>query len=89
MTNEELNDVLADIKSQCWDSGVNMAGEYQGVWVRFKDVERIVDEHIKNAADHVHKLETAINGFFDSFAEMSRKFDETFYSKEDPDADSD
>ena len=89
MTNEELNDVLVDIKRQCWDSGMNMTGEYQGVWVRFRDIEKIVDGHIKEAAATEHKLETAVNGFFDSFAEMSRKFDETFYRKEDSDADSD
>lgn len=26
--------------------GVNMGGEYQGCWVRFKDIERIVDKYI-------------------------------------------
>lgn len=27
-------------------AGVNMTGEYQGCWVRFRDIERIVDEFI-------------------------------------------
>lgn len=27
--------------------GVNMSGEYQGCWVRFKDIEKIVDKYIK------------------------------------------
>lgn len=26
--------------------GVNMSGEYQGCWVRFKKVEKIVDKYI-------------------------------------------
>ena len=27
-------------------AGVNMAGEYQGCWVRFKDIEAIVNEYL-------------------------------------------
>lgn len=27
--------------------GVNMSGEYQGCWVRFKDIEYIVDRYIR------------------------------------------
>lgn len=27
--------------------GVNMTGEYQGSWVRFKDIEKIVNKHFK------------------------------------------
>ena len=26
--------------------GVNMTGEYQGCWVRFKDIEKIVDKYM-------------------------------------------
>ena len=26
--------------------GVNMSGEYQGCWVRFKDIKKIVDKYI-------------------------------------------
>ncbi len=26
--------------------GVNMSGEYQGCWVRFKNIEKIVDKYI-------------------------------------------
>ncbi len=29
--------------------GVNMSGEYQGCWVRFKDIEKIVDKYIKGS----------------------------------------
>lgn len=27
--------------------GVNMAGEYQGCWVRFKEIEKIVDKYVR------------------------------------------
>ena len=26
--------------------GINMSGEYQGCWVRFKDIEKIVDKYM-------------------------------------------
>lgn len=26
---------------ELWDHGVNMGGEYQGVWVRFRDIEEV------------------------------------------------
>ena len=29
--------------------GVNMTGEYQGCWVRFKDIEKIVDKYIEGS----------------------------------------
>lgn len=28
-------------------AGVNMAGEYQGCWVRFKEIEKIVDRYVR------------------------------------------
>lgn len=31
--------------------GVNMSGEYQGCWVRFKDIEKIVDKYIAESED--------------------------------------
>ena len=37
----DTSDMLYDI----YMAGVNMTGEYQGCWVRFKDIERIVSEH--------------------------------------------
>lgn len=39
-----------DISQMMWEiymEGVNMAGEYQGCWVRFKDIEKIVDKYVK------------------------------------------
>ena len=38
--------VLEDIKSELWMEGMNMTGEYQGVWVRFRDIERVIDKYI-------------------------------------------
>ena len=38
--------VLDDIKADLWMEGMNMAGEYQGVWVRFRDIEKVIDKHI-------------------------------------------
>lgn len=35
---------VEQIKSECWDAGMNMTDEYQGVWVRFRDVEKIVNK---------------------------------------------
>ena len=29
--------------------GVNMTGEYQGCWVRFRDIERIVDKYMEES----------------------------------------
>ena len=31
------------VKSELWMEGMNMAGEYQGVWVRYRDIERVID----------------------------------------------
>ena len=31
--------------------GVNMTGEYQGCWVRFKDIEKIVDKYMSESED--------------------------------------
>ena len=28
-------------------AGVNMTGEYQGCWVRFKEIEKIVDRYVR------------------------------------------
>lgn len=41
-----VKSVLEDIKAELWMEGMNMTGEYQGVWVRFKAIEKIIDNHI-------------------------------------------
>lgn len=35
-----------DMMSDIYMEGVNMDGEYQGCWVRFKDIEKIIDKYI-------------------------------------------
>ena len=37
---------IEDIKAELWMEGMNMTGEYQGVWVRYRDIERVIDKHI-------------------------------------------
>ena len=41
-----LEKVLEDIKGELWYEGHNFTGEYQGVWVRYKDIEKAIDSHI-------------------------------------------
>lgn len=38
-----LTNILCDI----YLAGVNMAGEYHGCWVRFKDVETILEKYME------------------------------------------
>lgn len=42
-----LSKTMQDIKTDIWYSGMNMAGEYKGVWVRYKTIEEIIDKHIE------------------------------------------
>lgn len=46
-----LSDVLANIRGDIWLDGVNMAGEYQGVWTRFRDVEKAFDKVLKEETE--------------------------------------
>lgn len=52
VTTEEVVDLtevvamLDDIKSEIWDSGMNFGGEYQGVWIRYRDIDNIINKHI-------------------------------------------
>lgn len=39
------NNLLDNIKSDLWMEGINMTDEYQGVWVRYRDIERIIDKY--------------------------------------------
>jgi hypothetical protein len=34
---------VEQISRDCWDAGVNMTDEYQGVWTRFRDIEKFVN----------------------------------------------
>ena len=31
------------VKSELWMEGMNMTGEYKGVWIRYRDIERVID----------------------------------------------
>lgn len=41
-------DELSQILYEMYMAGVNMTGEYQGCWVRFKDIENIINKHFEN-----------------------------------------
>ena len=42
-----IEQIKTDALYDIYMAGVNMAGEYQGCWVRFNDIENIVDEHFR------------------------------------------
>lgn len=49
--------VITDIRAELWDSGMNMGGEYQGVWVRFRDIEKAFDKYTAETAPTVIERE--------------------------------
>lgn len=42
-------DKLIQIRRECWEAGVNMTDEYQGVWVRYRDIEKVIDKALEEA----------------------------------------
>ena len=42
---------LNSIRSECWNEGVNMGGEYHGCWTRYKDIDRIIENHLKKMSE--------------------------------------
>lgn len=38
--------IIKDALEEIYYEGVNMTGKYQGCWIRFKDVERIINKYI-------------------------------------------
>ncbi len=48
ITNEKLSQIKKDMCFDIYMAGVNMTGEYQGCWVRFRDVENIVERYLKD-----------------------------------------
>lgn len=46
-----LDKMREDMLHEIYMAGTNMAGEYKGCWVRFKDIEKIVNEHFKAALE--------------------------------------
>lgn len=51
MIDSLMRETREKIISELWMEGTNMTGEYQGVWVRYRDIERIVDKYIKEITD--------------------------------------
>ena len=47
----EVDSMREDMLHYIYMAGTNMAGEYKGCWVRFKDIEKIVNEHFKAALE--------------------------------------
>ena len=46
-----LDKMREDMLYEIYMAGTNMAGEYKGCWVRFKNIEKIVNEHFKAALE--------------------------------------
>lgn len=42
-----LSRIFDSIRGELWMDGVNMTGEYQGVWVRFRDIESAFNKRLK------------------------------------------
>ena len=51
MNRDELVKLMNCILHDLWMEGTNMGGDYQGVWVRFRDIERIMKKHIEEVKD--------------------------------------
>ena len=47
----DVDSMREDMLHEIYMAGTNMAGEYKGCWVRFKDIEKIVNEHFKAALE--------------------------------------
>ena len=43
-----LEQIRKDMMYEIYMEGVNMSSEYQGCWVRFKNIEKIVDKYFNN-----------------------------------------
>ena len=53
MTRNELVELMNSVLHDLWMEGTNMGGEYQGVWVRFRDIERIMKKHMEEETKNV------------------------------------
>lgn len=47
----EVLEKLRNAKSELWMEGVNMTDEYQGVWVRYRNIEKSLDEILGEKRD--------------------------------------
>lgn len=51
VTREKIEQIKEDALHDIYMAGVNMTGEYHGCWVRFKDIENIVNEHFRKVIE--------------------------------------
>lgn len=49
---QKVEKLKSDMMLDIYMEGVNMGGEYQGCWVRFRDIERIVDKYLTSKEDN-------------------------------------
>ena len=40
---------VSEMMLELYMKGVNMGGEYQGCWVRFKDIEKVIIKYLGNS----------------------------------------
>lgn len=52
VTREKIEQIKKDALHDIYMAGVNMTGEYHGCWVRFKDIENIVDGHFRKVIEN-------------------------------------
>lgn len=52
LKNSIPRDKLLQLRRDCWDAGVNMTDEYQGVWIRYRDIEEMIDKILKETGEH-------------------------------------
>lgn len=44
-------DKLIQLREDCWDAGVNMTDEYQGVWVKYIAIEERIDKILNETGE--------------------------------------
>jgi hypothetical protein len=47
LNKNRIKQIKMEMLSDIYMEGVNMAGEYHGCWVRFNDIESIVERYFK------------------------------------------
>ena len=51
LNKNRIKQIKMEMLSDIYMEGVNMAGEYHGCWVRFNDIESIVERYFKEVED--------------------------------------
>lgn len=49
---QKVEKLKSDMLQDIYMEGVNMGGEYQGCWVRFRDIEKIVNKYLIGKEDN-------------------------------------